>query len=154
MFSLNDIAIGKASATVMTGLPPKACWFRTHPEHVLRNAKILYRKSNEWYLLGHEVDQIAGGYIADLYLGIDIHGTLWILVATHAGGPVVRNGIELARTVWMKRAAGEPLAFEDSPVMEHRQPAWPEALDFEQLLNEAFADRFINDPDHPLLRAG
>ena len=155
MFSLNDIAVGNNRAKVMAGLPPKASWFRTHPELVFRNAKVLFvPKANEWWLLGQQAGA-AGGYVADLYLGTDTSATPWILVVTHASGPRVRDAIEKARTVWTKRVAGTgpELVFEDSPVMEHRAPVWPEE-DFTQLLNEAFAGRFINDPDHPLLRAG
>lgn len=148
MFALEDIA--DATVSIPAGLPPRGQWFRAHPDCCVRNTKVLYRPGEKaWYLLSKDLDIPCSR--ADLHLGVNTEGELFILVASSTE---VRKAVEQAKTTWMRRSAGGTgQNFDDSPVMSERQPKWPEPLDFEQLLNGAFGrERYIDRADHPGLR--
>lgn len=160
MFKLNEIslAIPRTLSTlpcVRVGLPPKGTSFRVHPELVLRNARVLYASGDppRWYLLGTAVGDCAGSSAADLYVGIDSFGQLWVLVASLAGTTVVKTALEQAKTVWTRRIKGVGQVFEGNLEMGEVEPAWPDDLDLETLLNDGFGQAFyINDPQHPLIK--
>lgn len=146
MFSLEDIA--DATVSIPAGLPPRGQWFRAHPDCCVRNTKVIYRPGEKaWYLLSKDLDIPCSR--ADLHLGVNTEGELFILVASSTE---VRKAVEQAKTTWMRRSAGTEQNFDDSPVMADRQPAWPEPLDFALLLNRGFAGRYIDSMDHPVLR--
>ena len=158
-FTLNDIAVvpqkeEPSQPKVWSGLPPKGTWFRVHPTAVFSNAKVLYTPGDRrWYLLGNDLGDCAGNYGADLHVGVDSYGHPWVLVASHASSTDMRAVMEQAKTVWMRRAVGQVLVFEDNPAMRDIEPVWPEPLDLEALLNTAFGEEFyIHDRHHPLLK--
>ena len=153
MFNLSDIAVGTPTK-VMSGLPPKGNWFRVHPEYCFPNAKVLYVPGNTagWYLLGNKLGDCAGNYLANLHLGIDAFGQLWILVATQAN-PDNEAAMEQGKTTWIRRVAVNGTVYEDSQEMSSKNPAWPDNIDFNALLNAAFPEeKFIDDLNHRLLK--
>ncbi len=97
----------------------------------MRNARVLYVPGEQprWYLLGTAVGDCAGSSAADLYVGIDSFGQLWVLVASLAGTTVVKTALEQAKTVWTRRIKGVGQVFEGDVDMGEVEPAWPEGLD-------------------------
>jgi hypothetical protein len=64
-------------------------------------------------------------------------------------------GARIAETNWVRIYANMPAQIYDvvQAVDELSEPEWPSGLTFQEILKLCFQDRFIDTPDHPVLRA-
>jgi hypothetical protein len=108
-----------------------------------------------WSELGEEVSPVC------LFLAVNRQGDVFLWPAKLPRGDGRSNSwndsalaaAELAQRVWIRLSANMPAGLYDvyQAQGELSDPEWPE-LTFPEILKLSFKDRYIRDPDHPILR--
>lgn len=94
-----------------------------------------------------------------LYAAITTAGAIFLWprrVGDRTDGWSLSNSeaIQLAQKGWVRMAANMSSGAYDvhTPVGQLAEPAWPDGLTFERLMEVALKNRVIDSPDHPVLR--
>jgi hypothetical protein len=147
--------------------PDKAAWIRTHPDpsYSIETLILELREERESYLVS---PRLHSALIAEptvtrqlLTTAITRQGRLflWPLKLPGPDGrsnpwnDAAAEGARRARTKWVRIASD--MAYGSYRIWEASadlgEPKWPK-LAFSEILKLAFADRFIRDLDHPVVR--
>jgi hypothetical protein len=157
--------VKKLLRTVPVRRPNSQDFVRTHPELRLSPAALVELKEDrELYLVAPlMVAELTGEFFtAALHLTINSQGTvsLWPVRLPGPDGKHLEwhrsagEAAELAKTKWlrikpnMNLGAYEMFEAENENIPE---PVWPEQP-FEEILRVAFRDRFIDNPEHPVVK--
>jgi hypothetical protein len=161
------VGVRKVLLSVQVRKPDKAAFVRVHPDEAyrLQTCVVELKEERESYLVARhlwpDLAMEATFRPKLLVTAITRQGTvfLWELNLPRADGRVdewTRTALEAvnrAVTRWVRVTANMGLGAYD--VCEATgalgEPEWP-AISFNELLKLAFRDRFINDPNHPVLR--
>jgi hypothetical protein len=162
-----SVGVKKALLTVPVRKPDKSWFVRVHPDqsYRLQTAVIELKEDRESYLVVKELwpDLATEATFKPklLVTAINRQGVLflWELNLPRTDGRVdewTRSALEaaeLATKAWVRVTANMSLgAYEVAQAASTLlDPEWPEKS-FKELLRIAFKDRFINDPNHPVLR--
>lgn len=163
------LGVRKVISTVPVRKPTKSEWFRTRPGSAWRLQTAVLEVENG-------VDRAV--YLVNKNLWGDLSGEIspaLVLTCTNRAGDLFLWRVKLpgpdgrtntwtesalriaqaAETTWCRMVAdtsnGHYTHFE--PATELPEPAWPEGLDFRQILSIAFRDKFIQSADHAILKA-
>lgn len=148
--------------------PSKQTWFRTHPDVAFRRniATLEFGEGTD-----KEVYLVAPGIaleLADnvtkvtLFTTITRHGTVFFTPVRLPGSPhkvaetaasSLREAVEMAIHKWVKVVWNKELGAYETHVAPGRlpDPVWPK-IEFAELFRRAFADRVIDDHEHPIIR--
>ena len=151
--------------TVPVRKPGKQNFVRVHPEVSwrLQTAVLELKEEREIYLVDPSLWDELVGEISPmiLYTAIDRQGVLFLWPVRLPGedGRIdnwSRSALEAADKAmnrWVRVSANMSLgAYEIfEAAAELPEPEWPEE-NFQEILGIAFRDRFIREPDHPVLR--
>ena len=145
--------------------PHRQEFFRTQPdpEMSIEVAVLEFKEERQHYLVSPDLaPTLPGEAVAKvLHTTVTTHGALmlWPIRLPDEQGrldawnEVAHAAAERAKTNWIRLMANMHAGTYD--VLEASgtfpEPVWPE-LTLDKLLELAFKDRFINDPDHPVLR--
>ena len=159
------VGVKKALITVPVRKPNRQDFVRVYAgeEWRLQTAVIELKEERETYLVDRSLWSEFPGEIVPkiLFVTINRQGVvfLWPVRLPGEDGRIDewnRSALEAAHMAekgWVRVAANSSLgAYEVYEAAGHiQEPEWPEVR-FEELLRIAFKDRFIRDPDHPVLR--
>jgi hypothetical protein len=160
------IAVKKQLTTVPVRKPNKQDVVRVHPGEEYRSpvsAIIELKDDRETYLVRSDLASGLVGEIsiAVLYTCVNRQGvvTLWPVKQPGPDGKVnpwhssAQMAADLAMKHWTSVGANMSLGAYETFVAAANipDPVWPE-LDFAELLNIAFREKYIQSEDHPLLR--
>ena len=160
-----SLGVKKAIITVPVRKPHKQWFIRTHPsdEYRFETAVIQDEQDRELYLVDRPLwDELTGELSPKvLVTAINRQNTLFLW---HIGLPgedgrsnswntSALEAVELGRNQWVRVAANMQAGSYDVYVAGSNlaEPEWPD-LEFAEILNKAFKDKFIKDADHPVLR--
>jgi hypothetical protein len=159
------VGVRKALITVPVRKPNRQAFIRVHPDlnFRLNTAVFELKEEKEVYLVDPELwPQIPGEITPKvLFTAIDTQNVvfIWPIRLPGADGRLDewnRSALEAATMAmknWLRvasnRALGAYEIFESEAKIP--DPQWPNC-DFKRLLEIAFRDRFIQTPDHPVLR--
>jgi hypothetical protein len=158
--------VRKLLTTVPVRKPSREWFVRTHPDEAyrLQTAVLELKEDREVYL----VDRPLWAALATeatfsprlLVVAINRQGVLFVWPVRLPGpdGKIddwsrsALEAVNLARESWVRVSANMSLGAYDLAVASHQTaPEWPD-LSMGEILKVAFRDRFIRDPDHPVLR--
>lgn len=161
------LGVKEVVASVLAEKPKGEWWFRVHPSesYSLETAVIELKEDREVYLVARSLwpvlaDEPTFGPRA-LFTSMNRQGRLF-LWPCRLPGPDGKSpdwitlpleAARQAKTVWTRVFwdAGQARHRIKTSTAEWAEPTWPD-LSFSQLLKLAFGDRYIQDPDHPVLR--
>ena len=161
------LGVKKALLTVPVRKPAKEWWIQTHPDESYRlpTAIIELKEAREIYLVAPGLwPQLAGESTFGakmLITAINRQNVpfIWPIRMPGSDGRIdhwsrsALEGADIARKGWVRVQANMALGaydvFETEAVFP--EPEWPEQT-FQELLEIAFKDRFIQDPNHPVLK--
>jgi hypothetical protein len=162
-----DLGVKKALLTVPVRKPDKAWFVRVRPgeDYRLQTAVLELKEERETYLvapaLWHGLAGEATFSPRLILTAVNRQGVLflWPIRLPGPDGKLDdwnRSALEAARVAeasWVRVTANMGLGAYDvyEAVGQHPQPQWP-GQPFGELLRLAFRDRFIDGPDHPVLR--
>jgi hypothetical protein len=158
--------VKKLLTTVPVRKPSKQDYIRVHPaaEFRLDVALLELKDDREIFLLTPAMAQELPGefFMATLYTVINRQSVLF-LWPVKLPGPDGRQlewhrsaakAAELGKTSWIRVCPNMSLgAYEISLAGKtHGDPIWPEGVSFQDLIDIAFRDRFVNRLDHPVVQ--
>jgi hypothetical protein len=165
--SLADIGLKKAVLTVPCRRPDRTWFVRVHPDpaYRLQTAVIELKSDREVYLVApHLRPSLAAESTLvsrALFTAINRQQVifLWLVKLPGSDGRIdewSRSDLEatqLATRSWVRVQSNLALGAYEVHVAtgDIPEPTWPD-LPFKQLLKTAFKDRYIDNPDHPVLR--
>lgn len=147
---LSDIAVCDTISCVpkptkvFIGLPKVDIAFRTHPEDVLENVRLVYSTVSGYYLLdGSKIhsEDTRGETIARLYRGVDETGREWVFIASSTK-KFLWDAFESAKEKWITRRPKDIFVPSDNK----KFPQWSTAT-FEEVINIAFENRILTNID-------
>jgi hypothetical protein len=158
--------VKKLLTSVPVRKPKKHDWFRVHPssDYCEPLGIIEYGDDREHYLVTPAmttalVDEYATCIV---FTAITRQGTIFLWPIRNPGSDgkdneywrSAREHAKTAMSSWMRIKANKELGAYESYVATASipEPVWPEQT-FGQLLGIAFRDRFINSPDHEIIKA-
>jgi hypothetical protein len=160
-----ELGVKKILLTVPAKKPDKQTFFRIHPDpaYCLQTAVLELKEDRENYLVdpGLRVDLSAEIVPKVLFTAITKQGVLFLLPLRLPGidgrldewNRSLMEAIERAKRQWIRISANMHLGayevFEATANLP--DPEWPQ-INFKEILRLAFKDRFINTPDHPVIR--
>ena len=139
-------------------------WIRVHPEiHVPNVALLEMRETSTMYVIDGDIVTAMGMSptkgdfaLVDLHLATTVTGSPFFLPARHGADTWAVSGLEivdLAKRSWVRvssdRSAGHYEAH--TPINQLPDPIWP-GKPLEELLEMALKTRFIDSPDHDILK--
>jgi hypothetical protein len=143
--------------------PPKHQFFQVHSDPEFRLETMVFDLEGEIYLLSPEV----AGMFPDLakpvrlYLYVTRNGAmgLWPVKLpveegkTNPWNESAAEGAEIAMSQWVRLTSNRDMGCYDIIVAEGLavEPKWPE-YSMAELVNKAFAQRYVNSLDHPLVK--
>lgn len=153
----------KQQSEIPVQTPNKKWWFRAHPDPAYTlpiDILAIDDGPNEGlYFLDPDVEMPdeLGSYSvpALITLCITSDGTLfWYLAKQSAKSPKgsTRRVIHEAKTKWIKQEWNSAAkSYDWTPASQlRRAPVWPTAT-LDELLDKAFGDKFLSDPNHPAI---
>lgn len=161
-------SVQKALLSVPVRKPDKAWFVRAHPDEAyrLQTAVIELKEDRETYLVSPALRPTLAAEATFkpklLVTAMNRAGTvfLWELNLPRADGRTdlwsrtALEAVELATKGWVRIAANLDLGaydvYEATGLLS--EPDWPSVPSFRELLRIAFKDRFIDGPDHAVLR--
>ena len=155
-FSLQDV-ITIPPIPAYAGLPRPGILFRISPTDIGYAYVYWNRHNHHWYLMQSGLGTalihppgMTGLYRARLYLGIELTGTPFIMVAPMGHPyPSLSPIMEKAKHEWYERQ--EPAEEYSFIAREERtEMPWFEQ-DVTQVMNQAFCSRYIDSPHHPVI---
>lgn len=148
--------------------PSKQTWFRTHPDKAFRRnvATLEFGEGTdkEVYLVAPKLipdlaDSVVGVTLFTtitrqgnlFFTPVRLPGSLHKIAETAASS--LREAVELAIERWIRVAWNKELGAYEAHVAPGKLPeaVWPK-VEFTELFRRAFADRVINDYEHPVIR--
>jgi hypothetical protein len=166
--AVSSLGVKKMLLSLPVRKPDKSWFVRVHPDpaYHLQTAVIELKEERETYLVAQALWPMLAGESTFsprvLFTAINRQGVvfLWPVRLPGADGKVDEwsrtdlQAADMATKGWIRRAANMSLgAYEVFQATgELPPPQWPD-LPFRELLRIAFRDRFINSPDHPVLRS-
>ena len=159
-----ELGARKALTTVSVRKPNRQSFVRTHPDPLYRIETIIleFEETRETYLVGPQArGELASEIVPKLLTtAIDRQGVvfLWPITLPDASGrhsPWHQSALEAARRAegsWIRVASNMTLgAYEIFVAIGPLDdPQWPEES-FQELLELAFKDRYIDSLDHPVI---
>jgi hypothetical protein len=156
--------VKKLLTTVPVRKPSPQDYNRVHPDPTFRSVVglIELKDDREIYLLSPAMVQELPGefYAATLYTAINRQGVvfLWPVRLPAKDGKQLEwhrsaaDHAERAMKVWARIKSNMSLGAYEIIVATkaHDDPVWPEGVTFQNLIEIAFRDRFINRVDHPV----
>lgn len=159
-----DVSIKKVIAIIPCRKPGSQEFVRVHPgEEWQIDVLILEdQETREYYIVDRSLHEHLAGecFPVKLRLAVTRNGTpfLWLLKLSKDGRSNRWNDSAMiaakeAETRWVRMKSNHSASYYNIEVAEkiNHEPDWPE-LTFEEILELCFKDRFIDSPDHPLLR--
>lgn len=158
-----SLGVKKAILTVPVRKPDRHWFVRTHPSPEYRFETAVIEDERELFLLDRPLWDDHVGEFAPMLLvtAINRQGVLFLWPIRLQGDDRRPNAwntssmdaAALAQRGWVRVAANMSLGayevFEASARLS--EPEWPD-LPFQEIVRLAFRDRFINSPDHTVLR--
>ncbi len=160
-----EIGVKKAVITVPVRRPNRQWFVRVHPDASwrLETAVLELNDERETYLVEPDLwPELLGEIVPKvLFAAINRQGIvfLWPVRLPGADGRhdhwnrSALEAAQLAMNSWVRVAANMSLGAYDvyQASADLPEPEWPE-IGFKRLLEVAFRDRFIQEPDHPVIR--
>jgi hypothetical protein len=159
------VGVKKLLRTIPVKKPNSQDFIRVHPDPDYRGnfAIVDLHDEREIYLVAPSIAPALMGecFEASLFTMINRQGVLriWPVRLPGPDGKVLEwhrsaaEAAELAMTRWIRVKANMDLGayemFEAESTIQ--EPTWPD-LPFQELLKIAFRERFINSPDHPIIK--
>lgn len=157
--------VKKILSTVPTNKPNRQEFIRTHPDpsYRLETAVLEMKEDRETYLVDPDLWSDLPGEVVPkiLYTTINRQGTvrIWPIRLPGEDGRhdawsrSALKAAEIARTRWVRVAADLAAGFYQvySATGDIPEPEWPE-IEFQELLQIAFRDKFITDVNHPVIK--
>ncbi|MBQ0721697.1 MAG: hypothetical protein KBT88_16165 [Gammaproteobacteria bacterium] len=156
--------ITKQPKKVKVRKPSKQDFFRTHPDRkTWIHARVIeLEATGEVFLIASKIEAQIRDQSRPVILVpvIDRYGlvSIWALKLPPEGCPPMgwhvssMEAAELAQWNWVKmQAVGKSYLNSVATGIED-DPEWPEPFNLEALIQEAFADRFIDSVNHPVVR--
>ncbi|HWZ90621.1 MAG TPA: hypothetical protein VNW92_17295 [Polyangiaceae bacterium] len=145
------------------GKPPKHSFFRVHAGLTFLTRLLEFGESKDTYLVAAELcDSLASLLrLVDLRVYVTLDGVVgvWPLAIPDPLRPNRwhTSALEIAHaaeTRWIRMAANQAVGAYDYVIAlgDLKDPSWP-TTSLEDIIREAFKDRFIEQTDHPVLRA-
>ena len=161
-----DLGVKKALLTVPVRKPHKQEFIRVRPggNHRLETTVLELKPENETYLVSPELRPALMAEIVPKVLLTAISRQdvlfLWPVRLPDADGRIDswnESALKVSRTAeneWVRLSANRPLGAYDAFVAQGNlpDPEWPDKS-FNDLLELAFKERYIQDVDHPVIRA-
>jgi hypothetical protein len=162
-----SVGVKKATLHVPVRKPTRSEFFRVHPEETMRIpvAMIDMKEDREIFLVSPDLASQMPGEIQPklLVTAINRQGVLFLWpinlelgegsIRKNHWNETARTAADLATKSWVKMSANMSLGayevFEASGDIP--DPEWPE-LSFQRILEIAFKDNFITDPNHIVVR--
>ena len=144
--------------------PPKHVFFRVHPDERYRTEiAVVELDGDDTYLINPDLVSAIPELVRPvrLYLYVTRQGAigLWAVKLPGDDGKInpwhqtAHEGAQVAMVKWIRLVPNRDLGAYDVIAGENipTEPAWPNKT-MSELVNKAFADRYIADENHPLLR--
>jgi len=160
-----DCAVKQKLVKVMVGKPNNQMFFRINDKEDYRTvtAVVVDKTERDTYLVEQNIEEEFAGQISyvTLYTGVTRQNGvfLWAIPLAGPNGKTnpwyetAHEAAQIAMTKWTRIQAdmsvGCYAVFEALGNLS--EPTWPEE-NFEQLVQIAFKDRYINTTDHPIIR--
>jgi hypothetical protein len=160
-----ELGVKKILLTVPAKKPDKQSFFRIHPDSAfcLQTALMELKEDRETYLVDPSLRADLSAEIVPkvLFTAITKQGVLFLLPVRLPGNDgrldewnrSLMEAVERAKRKWIRISANMHLGayeiFEATANLP--EPEWPQ-ISFQETLRLAFKDRFINTPDHPVIR--
>lgn len=160
-----ELGVKKILLTVPVKKPDKQTFYRIHPDpaYYVETAVLEIKEDRETYLVdpGLRVELSTEIVFKVLFTAITKQGVLSLLPVRLPGtdgrldewNRSLMEAVERAKRKWIRISANMHLGayevFEATANLP--DPEWPQ-LSFKEILRLAFKDRFINTPDHPVIR--
>jgi hypothetical protein len=163
--SFIEIAGVQKRSAIRLGKPPKHSFFRVHPglDFQFPTRLLEFGESKDAYLVSPQlVESIATllrAVVLRIYITRESVVGIWPLAFPDQLRPNRwhTSALDLVRaseTNWVRMAANQAVGAYDfvAALGDLKDPIWP-AASFEETIREAFKDRLIEGPEHPVLRA-
>ena len=163
--SVDDFAGEEVIDKIRVRKPDKQCWFRVHPDADMRIETQLLNWSEDrnWYYIDRGLwskmsdDLVRVRLVTCIDLRQEVF--LWPIKVQSADGKInpwtqsALNAADIAIDKWTRLVSdmGRGKYRITAATAEYGAPGWPE-LSFSELVNLAFADCFIRDLDHPIVK--
>ncbi len=164
-----DFAAAAGTEKIITkipvGKPHKQWWSRVRPESDFRIETVILeiKEKNEIYLVAPELWSLLADETtrAAIFTGINRQGVLFLWPVKLPGADGRHNPWHLsslaaattAQDCWIRMTANQPAGAYDivKSVAKLDDPKWPNVC-FNELLRTAFAGRYIDSLEHPVLK--
>lgn len=157
-----SLGVKKQLVTVPVKKPDRQVFFRVHPEWQLHAAVLEVKEDGQMFVVDPEIAEEVGSEVSPRMIvpavtrqGVTI---LWPLRLPGSDGRLDDWGrsamaaADAARTQWVRMAANRALgAYEIFTGTMPAEPQWPDVT-FDELVQVAFKDHFIEDLNHPVLK--
>jgi hypothetical protein len=163
-----SLGVKKLITTIPVRKPSRQDFLRVHPDPAFRLSPAaiieLREERGEVYLVTPAMAaSLPGEYVpATLHTAINRQGVLqiWPVKLPGPDGKMLEwhrsaaEAAELAMTRWIRVTANMSLGAYETFVAPQGlpEPVWPADLTFPEMLKIAFRDRYVDRPDHPLVR--
>jgi len=161
-----QVGVKKRIITVPVRKPSRQEFVQVRPgdDYRLETLVLEMKEDRETYLIAPELrDELMGEAVPKiLFTAINRQGVLflWSVRLPDADGKLdtwnssALGAAKAAEDRWVRVAANKSLGAYDvfEAIGAHADPVWPPDLTFPQILNIAFKERYIDRPDHILLR--
>jgi len=159
------VGVKKALLTVPVRKPNRQEFIRVHPseDYRLETAVLELKEERETYLVSPDLWSELPGELVPKVLFTTINRqnvlSLWPVRLPGEDGRLdswneaALEAAELARSKWIRLAANMSLGAYDvfEATGDFPEPGWPE-IEFPKILDIAFKGRYIEDPNHPVIR--
>lgn len=160
-----ELGVKKQLLAVPVKRPSRQDWVRVHPDESYRlpTAVLEVKEERETYLVAPELlPALAGDVIPKvLFTAITRQGVVFLWHVRLPGedgridgwNRVAMEAAHMGMDQWVRLAANHYAGTYDvfTTVAELPEPEWPE-ISFQKVLELAFRDKYIETPDHPVLR--
>lgn len=159
------VGVKRALLTIPRRKPDRQWFFRVHPglDYRIETALLVIKEEREVYLVDRSLWSELPGEITPslLFTAMNRQGVLFLMPITMPGSDgkwnpwhrSLHDAAELAQSRWVRTSANMSLGGYDvyEATGDLPEPNWP-ALSFQQILEVAFKDSYIQTEGHPAIR--
>jgi hypothetical protein len=160
---LVNIQPAKRLGSIEVRKPKRQEWFRSHPRMFAEISVIRRESTGDFYAVDPELVRELEAETREAYIAaaISYEGALflWPIIKPKADGSGIQLfendllDLSLSRQCWIRRQwASGSKSYKVDQANTDRPPEWPENSNISDWVTRAFRGRFIDTPDHQLVR--